>query len=59
MIEFLTSLLGIATLSFYVYVSVAVGRMEWKAGADWDVILLKATTWPVTIWHTIKKLYDA
>ena len=44
-------------LGLYVYIAIAAGRAEAKSGANAAVIFTKAATWPLTIWHTINKLY--
>ena len=51
------SLVGMAAVALYVYVAVAAGRMEHKAGSMLTVVIIKAATWPATIWHSIDKLY--
>lgn len=53
----LFSLVGLAATGFYLYVAVAVVRMEMKAGATLTVALSKAVIWPVAIWSSIQKLY--
>ncbi len=51
------SLLGLVLVVLYVYVGVAIFRAEYLTGAGLMTTLSKAISWPVTIWHTIEKLY--
>lgn len=44
-------------LGMYLYVGVAIVRAERQTGTGWGIAVTKAATWPVTIWHTIRKLY--
>lgn len=53
----LISPLGFAVVALYVYVGFAAGRAEARSGASYLAAAAKAATWPVTIWHTIEKLY--
>ena len=57
MFAFLGSLTFLASVAAYVYVGVAIVRMELKAKASITKAFVKAATWPVTIWDTINKLY--
>ena len=41
----------------YIYVAIAIAKAEIDAGANNVVMFSKAVSWPLTIWHTIKKLY--
>lgn len=53
----LFSLSTIALLVLYVYVGIAAFRMEMDASASVATALMKAATWPATIWSSIRKLY--
>jgi len=53
----LFSPLGLAVIGLYLYVGVAIVKAELNASATIPVALVKAATWPLTIWSTIKKLY--
>ena len=47
----------IAGAALYLYVAVAAGRAESRAGSGLLLVVAKATAWPVTIWDTIEELY--
>lgn len=58
MFSFLGFTVGWAAIIMYIYVALAIARAEWTAENTMANIFFKAVAWPVTIWHTIQKLYD-
>jgi len=47
---------AILILGAYGYVGVAMYKAERRTGAGCCLAIGKAISWPVTIWHTIKKV---
>lgn len=45
-------------LGTYLYIFLAVLVMEVKSQNNIMVAIIKALTWPVTIWNTIKRLHE-
>ena len=57
MLAFLGNLTAVAVIVMYGYVAVAAVRAELRSDAGIMTALTKGVMWPVTIWHTIDKLY--
>lgn len=48
--------IGLLALGFYLYGVAISAKAEAKADSDFFTVLIKAATWPVTIFHSLEKL---